>query len=118
MATYILLMTLTPEGQFRALEDPNYLLHVESEIDMPSVQTLGVYAVLGQYDFVTLVEADSNDAMARFSLKLGVEAGVHITTLPVVPTAQLAELGGWPLSGEEAVGELPDRGELPERSSN
>ena len=56
MATYILLMTLTPEGQVRALEDPNYLLHVESEIDMPSVQTLGVYAVLGQYDFVTLVE--------------------------------------------------------------
>ena len=47
MATYILLLTLTPEGQMKALEDPDYLLRAEGEIDMPSVQTLGVYAVLG-----------------------------------------------------------------------
>jgi uncharacterized protein with GYD domain len=115
MATYILLMTLTPEGQARALHNPNYLLRVESEIDMPSVQTLGVYGVLGEYDFVTLVEASGNDVMARFSLELGVRAGVHITTLPVVPTAQMAELADAPLY-DEAVEELPERGELPDRN--
>jgi uncharacterized protein with GYD domain len=104
MPTYILLLTLTPEGQSKALDDPNYLLGVESEIDMPSVQTLGVYAVLGEYDFVTIVEADANDAIARFSLELGVRAGVHITTLPVVPATQLAERTGLPLR-EESVGE-------------
>ena len=108
MATYILLMTLTPEGQARALADPNYLLHIESEIDMPSVQTLGVYAVLGEYDFVTLVEADGNDAIARFSLELGVRAGVHITTLPVVPTMQLADRAGVPLQ-DESASEVPER---------
>ena len=89
MATYILLLTLTPEGQIKALDDPDYLLGAEAEIDIPSVQTLGVYAVLGDFDFVTIVEADGNDAIARFSLELGVRAGVHITTLPVVPAAQL-----------------------------
>jgi uncharacterized protein with GYD domain len=109
MATYILLLTLTPEGQAKALEDPDYLLRVEGEIDMPSVQTLGVYAVLGEFDFVTLVEADSNDAIARFSLELGVRAGVHITTLPVVPAGQLKERAGIP-SAAESTGEVPNRG--------
>jgi uncharacterized protein with GYD domain len=75
---------------------------------MPSVQTLGVYAVLGEYDFVTIVEANGNDAIARFSLELGVRAGVHITTLPVVPAAQLAERAGLP-GMEESLGE-PERG--------
>jgi uncharacterized protein with GYD domain len=90
MATYILLLTLTPEGQTMALDDPDYLLQVESEIRVPGVQTLGVYAVLGEYDFVTLVDASSNESVARFSIELGVKAGVHITTLPVVPAARLS----------------------------
>ena len=69
MATYILLLTLTPDGQARALHDPDYLLRAEREIDLPSVQTLGVYAVLGEYDFVTIVEADGNDVIAaKFKL--------------------------------------------------
>ena len=89
MATYILLMTLTPEGQRDALHDPEYLLRVESAIDVPGVQALGIYAVLGQFDFVTLVEAEDNERMARFSLELGVGAKVHITTLPAVPLARL-----------------------------
>ena len=97
MATYILLLTLTPEGQRAALNDPEYLLRVEEAIKVPGVQALGLYAVLGQYDFVTLVEADSNERIARFSLELGVRAEVHITSLPAVPIARLEaepEFGG------------------------
>jgi uncharacterized protein with GYD domain len=107
MATYILLLSLTPDGQKQALEDPDYLLKVESEIDMPSVQTLGVYAVLGECDFVSIVEAEGNDDIARFSLELGVRGGVHIRTLPVVPATQLAERGG--VEGRlETLGQVPE----------
>ena len=35
------------------------------------------------------VEAPNNELMARFSIELGVKAGVHITTLPVVPASRL-----------------------------
>jgi uncharacterized protein with GYD domain len=89
MATYILLMTLTPEGRARALNDSDYLLDIEAGIELPEIQTLGLYAVLGQYDFVTLVEAPNNEAVARFSIELGVKAGVHITTMPVIPASRL-----------------------------
>jgi uncharacterized protein with GYD domain len=89
VATYILLMTLTPEGQKDALHDPEYLLRVESSISVPGVQALGIYAVLGEWDFVTIVEAEDNERIARFSLELGVAAKVHITTLPAVPLSRL-----------------------------
>ena len=89
MATYILLMTLTPEGRVNALDDPEHLLHVEDAIRIAGVQTMGLYAVLGQYDFVTIIEAPDNEAIARFSIELGVRAGAHITTLPTIPTSRL-----------------------------
>ena len=60
---------------------------------MPGVQPLGLYAVLGEFDFVTIVEAESNERMARFSLELGVRADVHITSLPAVPISRLGEEG-------------------------
>jgi len=89
MATYILLLTLTPEGRARALQDPDYLAREEKAIDVPGVQTLGLYAVLGQYDFVTIVEAPENEDIARFSIELGVKADVHVMTLPTVPASRL-----------------------------
>ena len=89
MATYILLMTLTPEGQARALEDPEYLIEVGDELEEPGLSTMGCYAVLGAYDFVMLVQAEDNEQVAKFSLEMGVRAGVHIMTLPAVPVSRL-----------------------------
>lgn len=91
MATYILLMTLTPDGQVKALADPDYLLKQDDVIDVPGVATLGCYAVLGAYDFVMIAEAYDNEQMAKFSLELGVRAGVHVTTMPAVPVARLED---------------------------
>ncbi len=91
MATYILLLTLDSEGREKMLADPESLLRAESEISIPGVQLLGLYGVLGDYDFVTLVEAPDNDAVARFSLELGVKAGSHVTTLPAIPITRFAE---------------------------
>ena len=82
-----------------ALEDPDYLLQLERDIEVPGVQTLGVYAVLGEYDFVTIIDADGNETVARFSIELGVRAGVHVTTLPVVPAARLSERKESPTRG-------------------
>ena len=46
---------------------------------------------LGEYDFVNIVEAPDNNAVARFSLELGVMAGAHITTLPATPISRLEQ---------------------------
>ena len=85
MATYILLLTLTPEGRASMLEDPETLRRAEDAITVPEISVMGVYGVLGDYDFVSILEAPDNDAAARFSLELGVRAGAHVTTLPAIP---------------------------------
>ena len=53
---------------------------------------LGLYGVLGNYDFVAIIESSDNAGIARFSLSMGVAAGVHITTLPAIPIARFESL--------------------------
>ncbi len=89
MGNYIQLLTLTPEGRSMALQNSRSLLKAQDQIAVEGVRVLGQYAVLGDYDFVCIVEAPDNESVARFSIELGVRAGVHITTLPAIPVALL-----------------------------
>ncbi len=89
MARYILLITLTPEGRDKILADSNIILRAESDIAAPDASILGLYAVLGSIDFVAIMEADDNEAAARFALELGASAGLHTTTLPAISIARL-----------------------------
>ena len=89
MSTYILLLTLDEDGREQMFEDPDSLLNAEAEIVLPGVQSLGIYAVLGDHDFVAILEAPDNESAARFSIELGARAGAHITTMPAIPIGQL-----------------------------
>ena len=109
MAHYVQLMTLTPDGRERMALDPHHLLDIRSSIHIEGVETLGLYAVLGQYDFVGLVEAPDNDVAARYSLTLGASAGAHIVTLPAVPVIAFEQALGSGPPGEEATAQaVPD----------
>ena len=91
MASYILLLTLTPEGRDNMLADPDNLMNAMQDIDITDTSVLGSYAVLGAYDFVTILRAPDNDAAARFSMELGVRAGVLVNTLPAIPIGRFEE---------------------------
>ena len=91
MANYILLMKLTPEGQHAILSNPDSIAQAASEVHVQDVTGLGLYAVLGPYDFVSIIQAPDNEAAARYSIQLGVRVGVSITTLPAVPISLLHE---------------------------
>ena len=88
MSNYILLLTLTPAGRERVLIEPGSLLVAEEGVSVSGVEILGLYGVLGRYDFVSIVEAPDNETVARFSLELGVRAGAHVETLPAIPIAR------------------------------
>ena len=50
------------------------------------------YAVLGGYDFVNVIEAPSNEVMARISMELGARGTIKVTTLPAMGIGQMVEL--------------------------
>ena len=85
MSTYILLSTLTAEGRKTIKEKPDRIREVNKEIEAFGARVVSQYAVLGPYDFVNVVEASDNEAIARVSLELGSRGTVKITTLPAIP---------------------------------
>ena len=114
MATYIQLLTLTAEGRKRALEDPRSVLRAQASASIPGIQSLGLYGVLGDYDFVNIVEAEDNDTVAQFSLELGVKCDAHVVTLPAIPISGLVRRDESEAPEEEAAVSLPLPEELGE----
>jgi uncharacterized protein with GYD domain len=85
MPTYVLLSMLTAEGRKTVKERPERIREVNKEIEKLGVKVLSQYAVIGPYDFVSLVEAADNKVIARVSVELGSRGTVKITTLPTIP---------------------------------
>jgi len=85
VATYILLSTLTDEGAETVREEPERIREVNEELDRMGVHVVSQWAVLGQYDFVNVVEAPDNLTIARISATLASRGTVRIVTLPAIP---------------------------------
>jgi len=84
------------------LDDPNVILNTEDEMNFTDARIIGLYAVLGDIDFVAILDADDNAAAARFALELGVRAGLRTTTLPAIPIGRLEERSGGQPQGQSA----------------
>lgn len=82
MTLYFLLGTLTSEGQKMWHDNENLMVGLVGNCDHAGAVIMGQYVVLGRYDYVMMVEAQDNQAVARLSLDIGVQAGLHIETLP------------------------------------
>ena len=85
MATYIMLSTLTDEGRKTLKERPERLGAVNKEVEAMGARVRAQYAVLGGYDFVNVIDAPSNEVMARISMELGSRGTIKVTTLPGMP---------------------------------
>ncbi len=89
MPIYILLTTLTPEGSRTLHKRPERLEEVNREIEDFGCKVVGQYAVLGQYDFVTILEAEDNETIAHLSVDLASRGTMKIQTLPASPLPDL-----------------------------
>ena len=82
MARYILLSTLTEDGRKTIKNKPDRIKEVNVEVEAYGVKVLEQYAVLGPYDFVTIVDAPDNEAIFKMSIELGSRGTVKITSMP------------------------------------
>ena len=82
MPIYILLSKLTSEGRRTIKGKPERIKEVNREIEAFGAKVLEQFAVLGSYDFVNVVEAPSNEAIAQVSIELGSRGTVEITSMP------------------------------------
>jgi uncharacterized protein with GYD domain len=83
------------EGRRTLHSDPDRLDEVNQEITDFGCEVVAQYAVLGSYDFITVIQAADNESVAHLSLDLGSRGTVNIVTLPAISIAQLrAKLKG------------------------
>ncbi len=96
MATFIMLSKLTDEGRKTLKERPQRLAEVNKEIETMGGRVVAQYAVLGPWDFVNVVEAASNEVIARISVELGARGTIEVTTLPAMKVEEFTQilLGG------------------------
>ena len=85
MGTYIMLSTLSDAGRKVLRERPGWIRKVNRELEHMGVKVRAQYAVLGPYDFVTVVEAPDNETISRVSIELGARGSVHMMTLAAIP---------------------------------
>jgi uncharacterized protein with GYD domain len=87
MPTYILLSNLTDEGAKALKAKPKRLQEVNKEIEKFGAKVTAQYAVLGPYDFVSIVECPDNETIALVSVELSSRGSVRLLTLPAIPVA-------------------------------
>jgi uncharacterized protein with GYD domain len=85
MPTYVMLSTLTSEGVQTIKNNPQRIKEVNKEIEQLGATVKAQWATLGRYDFVNVVEAADDSAMARISLELGSRGTARYETLSAIP---------------------------------
>jgi len=84
MPTYIMLTRLTSDGVKTLKDNPTRVHEVNREVEQLGVKVVNQWATLGEYDFVTVVDAPDETTMAKLSVEMGSRGTVMNETLTAI----------------------------------
>jgi len=84
MPKYIMLSSLTDAGAQTVRKNPERIKEVNKDVEALGGKVVDQYAVIGEYDFVNVLEAPDVETVARISVELGSRGSVHIHTLAAI----------------------------------
>ena len=90
MPKYIMLSNLTDEGRKTVKMRPERIKEVNDEIEKMGAKVLEQYAVLGEYDFINILEAPNNETISKVSIDLGSRGTIQFITLAGFHTQNIA----------------------------
>lgn len=89
MATFAMLSTLGPDGWETLRKHPERIAQVRSEVESLGLKVVAQYALLGQYDFLNIIEAPDEQMMAKAAIMLAARGTMRTTTLSAIPVSDL-----------------------------
>ena len=93
MATYIMLMNLTPQGRQNLKKLPDMLdLQKAGFGPLMNVQIKNVFLVMGRYDVVTVLEAANDEAVAKFALNVAAIGNARTETFRAFTESEARKL--------------------------
>lgn len=90
MGRYVIISTLTDEGAKTLKKNPGRVKEVYSELKEMGVNVLDQYVVLGDFDFLTIVE-DSEAKITRAVVEMLSRGSVRTATYKAIPVDEFIE---------------------------
>ena len=84
MPKYVMLSTLGPDGHARMRDKPERLREVNADVEAMGVRVLEQFALLGQYDFLNILEAPDELVMAKVATALAARGTLRTLTLTAI----------------------------------
>jgi uncharacterized protein with GYD domain len=91
MPIYILLSRLSQQGVQTLKSNPDRLREVNKDVEELGCRVLHQWATLGEFDFISVVEAPDTATIARVSVGLGARGSTKIETLPALEIDELLQ---------------------------
>ncbi len=92
MPTFVLLMNLTEQGIANIKEAPARIEEAVNALEAAGGKVLAFYTVMGPYDYVSIVDAPSDQVALAQLLGLGMAGNVRTTTLKAFSREEFAEI--------------------------
>ncbi len=89
VGTYVMLTTLGPDGWATVRENPERIRQVTSEVESMGLKVVAQYALLGQWDFLNIIEAPDEATLAKAAISLAARGTMRTMTLQAVPIDEL-----------------------------
>ena len=91
MPTYIMLTRLTPDGVKTLKNNPARVSEVNREVEQLGVKVVSQWATLGEFDFVSVIEAPDHQTMAKLSIEMGSRGSVENHTLTAMDAKEFTD---------------------------
>jgi len=85
MGVYIVLSKLTQEGWKTLKSRPERLKEVNNEITRMGAKVLDQYALLGKYDFISILEAPDLETVSKVMVSLASRGTLETMTMATIP---------------------------------
>ena len=92
MQTYILLMNLTDQGIKDIKNAPQRIEQAIKGFEAMGGKLIGFYTVMGEYDYVVIGEAPSDEVVMVFLFGLGSLGNARTTTLKAFTREELTQM--------------------------
>ncbi|MCM8772202.1 MAG: GYD domain-containing protein [Candidatus Omnitrophica bacterium] len=84
MKTFVMISSLTSQGARTIKTKPERIKEVNEEVEKMGGKILCQYAILGPFDFITIISAPDEKTAAKISLEISQRGSVKITTYPAI----------------------------------
>ena len=92
MPTYVILMNLTEQGVKNIKDAPARVNAAAKALEAAGARMIGFYTVMGEYDYVAIVEGPSDQAVLIQLMGLGAQGNVRTKALKAFTKEEFAEM--------------------------